>query len=280
MPGGQEFLRVKGLLRELELHTVCEEARCPNVGECFGRGTATFLILGDQCTRDCRFCAVKAGTPSPLDLEEPERVARAARSLGLRHVVATSVTRDDLDDGGAEIYAATILRLREFLPPATVEVLIPDFAGNFKSLKTVVEAAPDILNHNLETIRRLYPMVRPQADYRRSLEVLRQTKNLRPAQRTKSGLMVGLGEAPDEVVEALGDLQVAGCDIITLGQYLSPSKNHLPVERYYTPEEFLWLKARALNLGFAQVEAAPLVRSSYKAEEQSRLKISGEEMKL
>lgn len=268
LPGGQEFLRVKGLLRELELHTVCEEAQCPNVGECFTRGTATFLILGDQCTRDCKFCAVKAGTPAPLDPQEPERVARAARALGLRHVVVTSVTRDDVADGGAEIYAATIRRLRELLPQTTVEVLIPDFGGNFKALMMVLKAAPDILNHNLETIQRLYPLVRPQADYCRSLEILRTAKTHHPRQITKSGLMLGLGEGLEEVVEALGDLRAAGCEMVTLGQYLSPSQNHLPVARYYTPEEFLGLKTCAQDLGFSHVEAAPLVRSSYRAEEQ------------
>lgn len=268
MPGGQEFLRVKGLLRELELHTVCEEAQCPNVGECFGRGTATFLILGEQCTRDCRFCAVKGGTPSPLDWEEPERVAKAAQALGLRHVVVTSVTRDDLADGGAAIYAATIRRLGALLPQTTVEVLIPDFGGDAAALQKVVEAAPDILNHNLETIQRLYPVVRPQADYRRSLELLRQAKLYRPGQTTKSGLMVGLGEGPEELLEALADLRAVDCDLVTIGQYLAPSKNHLPVARYHTPEEFGRLKTCAQNLGFAHVEAAPLVRSSYRAEEQ------------
>lgn len=268
MPGGQEFLRVKGLLRELELHTVCEEARCPNLGECFSRGTATFLILGDQCTRNCKFCAVRAGTPLGVDTKEPERVARAARLLELRHVVITSVTRDDLADGGAEIYAAVIRRLQELLPGAAVEVLIPDFGGNIMALQKVLEAAPDILNHNLETILRLYPQVRPQADYHRSLELLQRAKTYNCRQTTKSGLMVGLGEEAEEVVEALKDLRAAGCDLLTLGQYLAPSKNHLPVARYYSPQEFERLKSRAQDLGFAHVEAAPLVRSSYHAEEQ------------
>lgn len=269
MPGGQEFLRVKGLLRELELHTVCEEAHCPNIGECFGRGTATFLILGDKCTRNCGFCAVGHGVPGALDAKEPERVARAAKALDLRHVVITSVTRDDMSDGGAEIYAAVIRRLRELLPGATVEVLIPDFGGNFAALQKVLNAAPDILNHNLETVERLYPSVRPQADYRRSLKLLQQAKARNPRQITKSGLMVGLGEELKEVEQALKDLRTAGVDIVTLGQYLAPSKNHLPVVRYYSPPEFERLKVTAQGLGFSHVEAAPLVRSSYRAEEQA-----------
>ena len=265
---GPNYRRVKGLLRGMTLHTVCEEAQCPNIGECFESRTATFLILGRVCTRNCRFCAVQTGRPTELDEEEPLRVAEAARELGLRHVVVTSVTRDDLADGGASVFAATIRRLREACPACSVEVLIPDFGGSREALATVMAARPEILNHNVETVPRLYRRVRPQADYARSLEVLRRAKEIEPDVLTKSGVMVGLGETRDELVATMRDLHGVGCDILTIGQYLSPSPRHLPVERYYRPEEFRELKEEAERLGLRHVESSPLVRSSYHAGRQ------------
>jgi lipoic acid synthetase len=264
-PGGDDYHQVKGLLRTLGLHTVCEEAHCPNIGECFAQRTATFLILGDVCTRGCRFCAVTKGQPLALDREEPERVARAVARLGLRHAVITSVTRDDLPDGGASIFAEVIRKIHTYLPGCSVEVLIPDFQGSLEALRLVLDARPEVLNHNIETVPRLYPQVRPGAIYARSLELLRWAKDLAPDMRTKSGLMVGLGEDGDEVLATLRDLRAIGCDLLTIGQYLQPSAWHLPVARFYRPEEFAALRDAALRLGFAHVESGPLVRSSYHA---------------
>jgi lipoic acid synthetase len=268
-PTGGNFVRLRDLMREQELHTVCEEARCPNIGECWGRGTATFMILGDTCTRSCGFCAVKTGRPTELDTAEPRRVALAIQRMGLRHAVITSVNRDELEDGGAAIFAETIRWTRRLSPETTIEVLIPDFKGNWAALETVQAAAPEILNHNTETVPRLYSRVRPQARYERSLELLRRAKALASDARTKSGVMVGLGETRDELVGVFRDLAARGVDILTVGQYLQPTPRHLPIERYWHPDEFAELKSAALGMGFRHVEAGPLVRSSYHAEEQA-----------
>ncbi len=257
----------KGLLRKYRLSTVCEEARCPNRGECFSRPTATFLILGDVCTRGCRFCSVDKGCPLPPEPQEPERVALAAKELGLRYVVVTSVTRDDLPDGGAEQFARTITALREHLPGAKVEVLTPDFGGSPEALRRVLEAGPDVFNHNVETVPRLYPVVRPQADYSRSLRVLEMAARMRPDMPVKSGLMVGLGETFQEVVQVMKDLRQAGCSILTIGQYLQPTKKNLPVVEYVRPEVFEQYRQRALEMGFSYVASGPMVRSSMNAEE-------------
>ena len=273
LPSGEAFQRLKDLMRSKSLHTVCEEARCPNMAECWGCGTATFLILGDICTRDCRFCAVKTGNPGLnfLNLkEEPGQVADAVAAMELRHAVITSVTRDDLEDGGASIFAETIRKIHERTPGCTVEVLIPDFKGNLDSLKAVVKARPDILGHNVETVPRLYPLARPQAAYGRSLRVLEAVKEIDLNILTKSGVMVGLGETREEILDVLKDLRSVGCDIFTIGQYLSPTQHHLPVVRYYTPEEFESLKEAGIRAGFRWVESGPLVRSSYHAEAQVR----------
>ncbi len=258
--------RMERLLADLSLHTVCQEARCPNLVECFGRGTATFLILGDICTRGCRFCAVQRGQPQPPDPEEPERVAEAAARLGLRHVVVTSVTRDDLPDGGAGQFRATVWAIRRRLPEATVEVLIPDFGGSTAALEMVLETEPDVLNHNVETVPRLYPSIRPQARYHRSLGILAWAKTYAPHIATKSGLMLGLGEQPAEVIQVLYDLRRAGCDLVTLGQYLQPTEGQLPVVRYVLPEEFAEYRERARAMGFRGVASGPLVRSSHRAD--------------
>jgi lipoic acid synthetase len=267
---GENYRQLKGLLRGRGLHSVCEEALCPNIYECFEARTATFLILGDVCTRRCSFCAIANGRPGGLDLEEPARVADAAATMGLRHIVVTSVARDDLADGGAAIFAETILRLRERVPDCSVEVLIPDFAGSRSALERVMAARPDILNHNVETVPRLYRRVRPSARYFRSLELLQRAREMDESVLTKSGLMLGLGEAWDEVLAVLADLRRANCDIVTIGQYLRPTngQRHLPVEKYYTPEEFQRLKEEGLALGFRAVESGPLVRSSYHARNQ------------
>jgi lipoic acid synthetase len=265
---GPEYERLFGLMRELDLHTVCEEARCPNLGECWNRGTATFMILGDVCTRACGFCAVKTGLPArPPDPEEARRVADAVARMRLRHAVITSVNRDDQRDGGASIFSAVVREIRARVPGCTVEVLIPDFKGDWSALEVVLAARPDILNHNTETVPRLYRTVRPGARFERSLELLRRSKQAGLA--TKSGIMVGLGEDSDEVLEAIRAIRGAGTDILTVGQYLRPSLQHLPLRRYYTPEEFADLKAFARGLGYAHVESGPLVRSSYHAEEQA-----------
>lgn len=266
VPGGDEYARIKHLIGDRRLHTVCEEARCPNMGECWNAGTATFMILGDVCTRSCGFCAVKTGRPEGLDLEEPHRVAEAIRIMGVRHAVITSVNRDELPDGGAAIFAETIRQARVVNPDVTVEVLIPDFRGVAWALALVIDAAPDILNHNTETVPRLYPRVRPQAKYDRSLEVIRRAKAA--GMTTKSGLMLGLGERTEEVERVMEDLRAAGCDILTLGQYLQPTREHLAVERFVHPDEFRALKEYGRALGFRHVESGPLVRSSYHAHEQ------------
>ncbi len=268
-PGSEGYLRVKGLLRRASLHTVCEEAACPNIGECFAAGTATFLILGDVCTRACRFCAIAGGRPGPVDTEEPRRVAETVVLLGLRHAVVTSVTRDDLPDGGASIFASTIREIRRLSQGTAVEVLIPDLRGDWQALAVITAAGPDILNHNVETVPRLYRTVRPKAIYVRSLDLLRQAKTQRPDTLTKSGIMLGLGEEPDEVRQAMRDLRETGCDILTLGQYLQPSRRHLPVARFYTPGEFDALAKEGGVMGFLHVESGPLVRSSYRAARQT-----------
>lgn len=268
---GPNYRFVKNTLRQLELHTVCEEAGCPNIYECFESKTATFLILGDICTRNCRFCLVDSGKPSPPDINEPSHVSSAVAKLGLKYAVITSVTRDDLPDGGASIFAETIRFIRESSPRCGVEVLIPDFRGNRQALKTVVGAKPDVLNHNIETVPRLYPDVRPAADYMRSLELLKSAKDLEFRGLTKSGIMVGLGEEKEELIEAMADLKQHGCDILTIGQYLAPSKAHFPIARYYSPEEFEEIKQIGNSMGFSHIESAPLARSSYHAKEQSNL---------
>jgi lipoic acid synthetase len=267
-PSGPNYHELQRLMRSLDLHTICEEALCPNIGECWTNRTATFLILGDVCTRNCGFCAVTTGRPAGLDTEEPERLARAVQQLGLRHIVITSVTRDDLPDGGAAIFAETIGRLRAYNPACGIEVLIPDFQGNWDALATVMAAGPDILNHNLETVERLYRRVRPKAIYPQSLELLRRARELAPAVVTKSGLMVGLGESRAELSQAFSDLRASGVDILTVGQYLRPTMQHLPIERYVRPDEFADFKRESLALGFRHVESGPLVRSSYHAHEQ------------
>ena len=265
IPAGPTYHEVHGILQEGQLHTVCQEALCPNLGECFSRGTATFLTLGDRCTRNCRFCAVAHGPIGPPDPEEPRRVAEAVQRMGLRYVVVTSVTRDDLSDGGAGHFARTIAEIRRQDPKVRVEVLVPDFGGSVSALKTVVQARPDVLNHNLETVPRLYPVVRPGADYRRSLHLLKRVRELAPDIPTKSGLMLGLGEFPEELRLVFKDLVEAGCRILTLGQYLQPSADHLPVVRFVPPEEFTLWRELALEMGFREVVSGPFVRSSYGA---------------
>ena len=268
-PTGGGYERLRDLMREQELHTVCEEARCPNIGDCWNRGTATFMILGDTCTRSCGFCAVTTGRPGELDLGEPKRVALAVQRMGLRHAVITSVNRDDVPDGGAGVFAETIRWTRLLSPGTTIEVLIPDFLGDWDALGTVLDAAPEILNHNTETVPRLYGRVRPKAKYGRSLELLRRAKAAAPARLTKSGLMAGLGETRDELLAVFADLRAHDVDILTLGQYLRPDQQHLPIDRYYHPDEFAELGEAARAMGFAHVESGPLVRSSYHAEEQA-----------
>jgi len=267
LPSDPAYQQVSRLLREGVLHTVCQEARCPNQFECFSHKTATFLILGDRCTRRCRFCAVEHGPSGPPDPGEPQRVADAAARLGLRYVVITSVTRDDLPDGGAEAFARTIRAVKERIPEARVEVLIPDFQGSRDALYRVLDAGPDVLNHNLETVPRLYETVRPGARYDRSLELLDRSRRHAPHIPTKSGLMLGLGETDDEIGQTLRDLLDVGCRMLTLGQYLQPSREHLPVDRFVTPEEFAQWKQRALQMGFQETASGPLVRSSYHAKE-------------
>ena len=264
-PGSPSYTRLKGLIRGLNLHTVCEEAQCPNIGECWNHGTATFMILGDVCTRACSYCAVSHGRPAQVDAGEPVRVADAIRTLDLDYVVITSVDRDDLADGGASMFAAAIRETRARLPRCRIEVLIPDFKGLHSALRAVLDARPDILNHNTETVPRLYPTVRPGSKYTRSLELLARAKRMRANLLVKSGIMAGLGETDDELVQVFAELRDAGCDILTVGQYLRPTREHLPVRRYVTPDEFHRLRDRALAMGFHHVEAGPLVRSSYHA---------------
>ncbi len=267
MPDPKVMTSMESLLHGLSLHTICESALCPNMGSCFSHGTATFLILGDVCTRNCTFCAVNKNAPHPLDEKEPQHVAEAVEKLGLKHIVITSVTRDDLPDGGAAHFAKTITLLKEKDENLTIEVLIPDFAGSLKSLKTVVTAQPEIINHNVETVPRLYPEVRPMADFQRSVKLLGQAKELDSTIVTKSGVMVGLGETRDELIEAMGELRKVNCDLLTIGQYLQPSAQHHPVVRYVPPEEFQEYERIGKELGFSDIASAPLVRSSYRAGE-------------
>jgi lipoyl synthase len=264
-PGSPNYLRLKRILRENKLHTVCEEARCPNIGECWGNNTATFLILGDTCTRGCRFCAIDKGKPLALDPEEPRNVALVVKDLGLHHIVVTSVNRDDLPDGGANHFAKTVFWIKNLNPGIRVELLIPDFEGNMQALQIVVNSGIEILNHNIETVPRLYGKVRPGHTYKSSVNILKSAKQMQPQMLTKSGLMLGVGETKEEVLTTLNDLRENNVDIVTLGQYLQPSNRQLQVARYVTPAEFQEFKAAAENLGFRHVESGPLVRSSYHA---------------
>ncbi len=270
LPTGPEYEKVRTLLKGARLNTVCQEAKCPNQFECYSKGTSTFMILGERCTRNCRFCAVAHAPELPPDPEEPRRVAETAAAMELRYVVVTSVTRDDCKDGGASIFADTIKEVTEAKADALVEVLIPDLAGNWEALRTIVEAGPAVLNHNIETVPRLYGTVRPGAVYARSLELIREVKKIDPTMPTKTGIMVGLGETDEEILDTLRDLRRVGCDLLTIGQYLQPSIDHLPVERYVSPDEFDALAEKALELGFAGVAAGPFVRSSYQAEKLYR----------
>jgi lipoic acid synthetase len=269
MPGGPTYLEVRAQLRSAELHTVCQEAACPNIGECWERRSATFMVLGDVCTRACRYCAVTSGKPVGLDLNEPDRLAQTVEQMGLRYCVITSVDRDDLPDGGAFIFKRCIEQIHDRVPGCQVEVLIPDFQGNWQALGGVLSAGPTVLNHNIETVRRVFSSVRPKGDYDRSLELLRRAKELAPGVPTKSGMMVGLGETMVEVRQTMADLRGAGCDLLTIGQYLRPSPKHVAVDRFYRPEEFAELEHSGYALGFRAVAAGPLVRSSYRAEEQA-----------
>ncbi len=269
-PGGETYEKLKDLMRAKTLHTVCEEAFCPNLGECWGHGTATFLMMGDVCTRSCGFCDIKHGRPAALDWAEPERVAQAVQAMHLRHAVITSVNRDERPDGGAPIFAMVIRRIRELQPGCSIEVLIPDFKGSREALQIVMEARPEILNHNVETVPRLFKKVQPQDNYAWTQATLTNAKALDPDVLTKSGLMLGLGETMDEVKAVVADLRAWGVDILTVGQYLQPSRKHLPIERYYTPAEFTEIRDYALGLGFKWAECGPLVRSSYHADEQVR----------
>ena len=269
-PSGEAYHELKRLMRSKTLHTICEEANCPNIAECWARGTATFLIMGDTCTRSCGFCDVKTGMPSPLDWAEPARVAEAVVQMNLQHVVITSVNRDERKDGGAPIFALAIRRIRKVKPDCTIEVLIPDFKGNQAALEIIMREQPDILNHNVETVQRLFKAVQPQDHYEWALATLQNAKKIQPDAITKTGLMLGLGETKDEVLAVMRDLREIDVDILTLGQYLQPSKNHLPISRYWAPEEFADLKTIGTEMGFKWVESGPLVRSSFRAEFQAR----------
>jgi len=264
---GPDYRDIRQVVDRLGLHTICEEARCPNIWECWNSRTATFLILGDICTRRCHYCSVTTGRPQPVDHEEPFRVAQAVQAMRLKHAVVTSVNRDELDDGGASLFAETIRQIRLVNPACTVEVLIPDFEGKATALQTVADARPDILNHNIETVERLFPGIRPQGKYRRSIELIGRAKRM--GLITKSGLIVGMGETADEITQVMRDLRSVGCDILTIGQYLQPTKAHLPVARFCHPDEFTAFKAEGLALAFRHVESGPLVRSSYHAEQQT-----------
>jgi len=270
IPGGKKYVEMKKLLRNSHLHTICEEAKCPNLAECFGCGTSVFLILGDICSRDCGYCNVTHGTPRQLNPDEPMLVAQSVVDLELKYAVITSVTRDDLDDGGAAVFVETIKDIRKLAPKCGVEVLIPDFLGSIDALRTVVDEKPDVINHNIEVVKDLFSSIRPQGNYELSLEVLENCKKLDDTIHLKSGLMVGLGESWEQIVKTLKDLRSVGVEFVTIGQYLQPSKNHVPVCKYYTPEEFEKLKKIALNLGFSHVESGPLVRSSYHAQDALR----------
>jgi lipoyl synthase len=268
MPGGPRYIELKHLMQDHQLHTVCEEAHCPNIGECWERGTATFMILGDICTRRCHYCAVTTGRPTGIDLQEPGRLAETVRMMGLRYCVITSVNRDDLPDGGAFIFAACIKKVRAEAPGCKVEVLIPDFAGAWPALQKVIDARPDVLNHNIESTQRIFPRVRPRGNYRLSLDLLGRVKEMGSGMVTKSGIIVGMGETREEVLETMQDLRGVGCDLLTIGQYLRPSANHLPIDRFYTPAEFAELRQIGEEMGFKHVASGPLVRSSYHADEQ------------
>jgi lipoic acid synthetase len=268
LPVGENYSEVRNLMRNQHLHTVCEEAKCPNIAECWNHRTATFMILGDTCTRSCGFCNIKVGIPNEIDLNEPKRVADSVKQLNLKHAVITSVNRDELKDGGAFIFTQTVKLIKEAMPSTTVEILIPDFRGSEQAFEIIMTHPPDILNHNLETVQRLYHVVRPQAKYERSLNLIKWFKAREL--KTKSGFMVGIGEKKEEVLELMNDLVSYGCNILTIGQYLQPTKMHLPVDRFVTPDEFMFYKEEGLNMGFKIVESSPLVRSSYHADEQAR----------
>jgi lipoic acid synthetase len=268
LPIGKNYSDVKNLMRRQKLNTVCEEAKCPNISECWNHRTATFMILGDTCTRSCGFCNIKVGIPNELDIEEPKRVVQSVVELNLRHVVITSVNRDELKDGGSRIFKECVRLIREQKPDCTIEILIPDFKGDEESFKIIMQNPPDILNHNMETVKRLYHAVRPQAKYERSLELIKWFKG--KGLKTKSGIMVGIGEKPEEVIDLMKDLVAHGCDILTIGQYLQPTKMYLPVDRFVTPNEFKMYKDEGLKMGFKIVESSPLVRSSYHADEHAR----------
>jgi lipoic acid synthetase len=267
-PGSPRYMELKGLMRQQSLHTVCEEAHCPNIGECWDSGTATFMILGEICTRACLYCAVTTGRPAGLDLQEPARLAKTVKEIGLDYCVITSVNRDELADGGAFIFASCIKKIREEAPGCKVEVLIPDFAGSWPALQKVMDARPDVLNHNIESVSRVFQKVRPKGDYHMSLELLAKAKEMAPGTVTKSGIIVGMGERQDELLETMADLRGADCDLLTIGQYLRPSKKHLPMDRFYTPAEFDQLREAGEAMGFKHVASGPLVRSSYHADEQ------------
>jgi len=264
--GGESYIKMKSLLRSVKLHTICEEAKCPNIAECFGSGTAVFLILGDICTRNCRYCYVKHGEPSDLNLNEPKDIAESVKHLGLKYVIITSVTRDDLEDGGASVFSDTISEIRKLNKVCKIEVLIPDFKGDINSLKKVIDAKPDVINHNIEVVKDLFEEIRPQGNYEVSLKILNEIKKLNKDVNTKSGFMVGLGENKDQILNTMKDLRKVNVDFLTIGQYLQPSRNHAPIKKYYCPEEFEHFKEKALDLGFKHVESGPLVRSSYHAE--------------
>ncbi|HCG90568.1 MAG TPA: lipoyl synthase [Dehalococcoidia bacterium] len=268
MPGGPKYIELKNLMRDKNLHTVCEEAHCPNIGECWELGTATFMILGEICTRACRYCAVTTGKPNELDIFEPIRVAESVKTMGLKYCVITSVNRDDLSDGGASIFADCIKRIRETSPDCKVEVLIPDFQGKWDALKSVLDQTPDVLNHNIESTRPIFPIVRAKGDYDLSLELFLKSKEISPSVITKSGIIVGMGENIADLEQTMKDLRGVDCDLLTIGQYLRPSQKHLPTQKYYTPSEFEDLKQIGINLGFKHVASGPLVRSSYHADEQ------------
>ena len=268
MPSGSKYENLKKLMGDQMLHTVCEEARCPNIGDCWERETATYMILGDTCTRACSYCAVKTGSPTGLDLEEPIRLAKTVQTLGLRYAVITSVNRDDLPDGGAFIFGQCIRQIKKLSPSCKVEVLTPDFEGNWDSLKTVLDSEPDTFNHNIETVRRIFPKVRAKGNYELSIELLHKAKEIQADLITKSGIMVGLGETKDEIIRTMKDLRAVDCNLLTIGQYLRPSTKHTPILKWYTPKEFKELEEIGLSLGFSHVASGPLVRSSYHADEQ------------
>jgi len=267
IPGGKDFVKMKKLLRSSKLHTICEEAKCPNIAECFSRGTAVFLILGNICTRNCKYCNVKNGVPSEINPDEPRNVAVSVKQLGLDYVVITSVTRDDLDDGGATIFCKTIREIRNLTPDCKIEVLIPDFKGNGRSLKKIIDSKPEVINHNIEVVKDLFPDIRPQGNYMVSLNLLKNIKKLDNCIKSKSGFMIGLGEDKNQIIKTLEDLKKSSVDFLTIGQYLQPSRDHHKVVRYYSPEEFNELKKIGLKMGFEHIESGPLVRSSYNAKQ-------------